>query len=115
MTAEVDADALRDAVERLHGCPAQLVRAVPVCETFAGRPAWSGVVHIFDLGGHRSADRCYAWSSRVAGSDRRRFFAVLHTPPIASPADAVRAAILEEPSPDRDGDQNSALPHLDDP
>jgi hypothetical protein len=30
MTAEVDANELRDAVERLHGCPAQLVEAVPV-------------------------------------------------------------------------------------
>ena len=109
MTAEVDANELRDAVERLHGCPAQLVEAVPVSESFEGRPVWHGVVHIFDLAGHRSADRCYAWSSRVEGSDQRRFFAVLHTPPIASPADAVRAAILQEPSPDRDGDQISTL------
>jgi hypothetical protein len=116
MTAEVDADELRDAVERLHGCPAQLVKAVPVSEVFEGRAAWYGVVHIFDLGGHRSADRCYAWSSRVEGSARRRrLFAVLHTPPIASPADAVRAAILQELSPDRNGDQISTLPHLDYP
>jgi hypothetical protein len=115
MSAEVDADELRDAVERLHGCPAQLVRAVPVAAAVAGRPAWNGVVHIFDLGGHRSADRCYAWSSRVEGSARRRLFAVLHTPPIASPADAIRAAILQEPSPDRDGDQVGRLPHLDYP
>jgi hypothetical protein len=107
MTAEVDANELRDAVERLHGCPAQLVEAVPVSECFEGRPVWQGVVHIFDLRGHRSADRCYAWSSPVEGSDKRRFFAVLHTPPIASPADAVRAAIFQEPSPDRDGDQIS--------
>ena len=54
--------------------------------------------------------------SRVEGSARRRrLFAVLHTPPIASPADAVRAAILQELSPDRNGDQISALPHLDYP
>jgi hypothetical protein len=109
MSAEVDADELRDAVERLHGCPAQLVRAVPVREAFEGRPAWDGVVHVFDLGGHRSADRCYAWSARVEGSARR------HAPPIASPADAIRAAILQEPAPDREGDQVSSLPHLDYP
>jgi len=114
MTAEIDADKLRDAVERLHGCPAQLVKAVPVAEAFEGRPAWHGVVHIFDLGGHRSADRCYAWSARIEGSDRRRVFAVLKTPSIASPADAVHAAILQETdAPDRDGDQISTLPHLD--
>jgi hypothetical protein len=105
MTAEVHANELRDVVERRQGCPAQLVEAVPVSVSFEGRPVWQGVVHIFDLRGHRSADRCYAWSSPVEGSDKRRFFAVLHTPPITSPADAVRAAI-QEPSPDRDGDQN---------
>ena len=100
MTGEVDANELRDAVERMHGCPAQLVEAVPVSEPFEGPPVWHGIVYVFALGGHRSADRCYAWSSRVEGSDKRRFFAVLHTPPIASPADAVRATIFDEPSPD---------------
>ena len=98
MTGEVDPNELRDTVERMHGCPAQLVQAVPVSESFEGRPAWYGVVYIFDLLGHRSADRCYAWSSRVEESDQRRFFAMLHTPPIVSPADAVRATILQEPS-----------------
>jgi hypothetical protein len=102
-------------VERLHGCPAQLVRATPVAEAFEGRPAWHGVVHVFDLGGHRSADRCYAWSSRIEGSDRRRVFAVLQTPSIASPADAVHAAVLQETAtPDWDGDRISTLPLLDD-
>ena len=115
MTEEVDANELRDAVERMHGCPAQLVEAVPVSESFEGRPVWHGIVYVFDLGGHRSADRCYAWSSRVEGSDGHRFFVVLQTPPIASPADAVRAAILQESSSDRDGDQISTLtaPHPD--
>jgi hypothetical protein len=99
---EVDADQLRDAVERMHGCPAQLVEAVAVAvavalaEAFEGRPVWQGVVHVFDLQGHRSADRCYAWSSSVEGSDRRRFYAVLGVPPINSAADAVRAAIVAD-------------------
>jgi hypothetical protein len=95
---EIDAHELRDAVERMHGCPAQLVETVAVSESFEGRPAWHGIVYVFDLGGHRSADRCYAWSSQVEESDRRRFFAVLHKAPITSPADAVRATILQEPS-----------------
>jgi hypothetical protein len=95
---EVDADQLRDAVERMHGCPAQLVEAVAVAlaEAFEGQPVWQGVVHVFDLQGHRSADRCYAWSSSVEGSDRRRFYAVLGVPPINSAADAVRAAIVAD-------------------
>ena len=93
MTGEVDVNELRDAVERMHGCPAQLVKAVPVSESFEGRPVWQ-VVYIFDLAGHRSADRCYAWSSGAQDTDGRRVFAVLQTPPIASPSDAVRATIL---------------------
>jgi hypothetical protein len=34
----------------------------------------------------------YAWSSPIEGSEKRRFFAVLHIPPIDSPITAVRAA-----------------------
>jgi hypothetical protein len=32
----------------------------------------------------------------MEGSDKRRFFAVLHIPPITSTQDAVRAAIVQE-------------------
>lgn len=93
---EVDADQLRSIVETQHGCPSRLVEAVAVSEAFEGRTAWKGMVHIFDLQGHRSANRCYAWSSPVEGSDRRRFYAVLGVPPINSAADAVRAAIVAD-------------------
>ena len=48
MTTEVDANELRDAVERLHGCPAQLVGGSPCVGAFEGRPLWQGVVHIFE-------------------------------------------------------------------
>ena len=40
--------------------------------------------------------QAYDWSSPIEGSDKRRFFAVLHVPPITSPVDAVRAAIVAE-------------------
>jgi hypothetical protein len=93
---EVSADQLRDAVESMHGCPAQLTEAVAVSETFKGQPVWEGVVHVFNLQGHRSADRCYAWSSPIENTDRRRFYAVLGVPPINSAADAVRAAIVAD-------------------
>ena len=59
-------------------------------------PIWEGVVHVFDLAGHPKATRAYAWSSPIEGSTKRRFFAVLHSPPIVSPLDAVRAAIVAE-------------------
>ncbi len=40
--------------------------------------------------------RAYAWSSPIEGSNKRRFYAVLHIPPIDSPLQAVRAAIVAE-------------------
>lgn len=61
-----------------------------------GESVWEGVVHVFDLEGHPQATRAYAWSSPVEGSTKRRFFAALHIPPITSPLDAVRAAIVAE-------------------
>jgi hypothetical protein len=42
------------------------------------------------------AHRAYAWSSPIEGSDKRRFFAVLHQGAIKSTIEAVRAAIVAE-------------------
>ncbi|MGC1780562.1 MAG: hypothetical protein WBB34_21715 [Xanthobacteraceae bacterium] len=57
---------------------------------------WEGVVHVFTVHGHPKARKAYAWSSPIEGSDKRRFFAVLHEGPVKSPVDAVRAAIVAE-------------------
>jgi hypothetical protein len=93
---EVSAIELKTAVEKMHRCTARLSGLAPVSESFEGKPVWEGVVHVFALEGHPTADRAYAWSSPIEGSTKRRFFAVLHAAPIASPADAVRAAIVAE-------------------
>jgi hypothetical protein len=87
---------LKEAVERMHGGAASLLQTVPVRETFEGKAVWEGVVHVFDLTGHPTASRAYAWSSPIEGSTKRRFFAVLHTDRINSPLEAVRAAIVAE-------------------
>jgi hypothetical protein len=87
---------LREAIEKMHGGTATLSQTVPVRETFEGRMVWEGVVHVFDLASHRIAARAYAWSSPIEGSTKRRFFAVLHKPPVDSPQAAVRAAIVAE-------------------
>jgi hypothetical protein len=92
----VDAAELKNAIERMHDCRAQLHEIVTVYEQFQGRPVWEGIVHVFDLEAHPTATRAYAWSSPIEGSDKRRFYAVLHVPPISSPADAVRAAIVAD-------------------
>jgi hypothetical protein len=89
-------ESLKATVEGMHGGTATFVQAVPVREEFQGEPAWEGVVHVFDLAGNASASRAYAWSSSLDESDKKRIFAVLHIPPIASPTDAVRAAIVTE-------------------
>jgi hypothetical protein len=93
---EVEAAQLRDAVQNMHGGTATLAQSVPVRETFEGQVVWEGVVHVFDLDGHPTATRAYAWSSPIEGSDKRRFFAVLHTERINSPLQAVQAAIVAE-------------------
>lgn len=93
---EVEAEQLQESVEKMHGGTATLAQSVPVRETFEGKPVWEGVVHVFDLAGHPTAARAYAWSSPIEGSTKRRFFAVLHQPPVDSPQAAVRAAIVAE-------------------
>ena len=93
---EVSNDAPRDAIRNRHGCDSTWVAAVSMTETFDGKTVWEGEVQVFDLIGYPSATRCYAWSHSVDGSEQRRFFAVLHIPPIVSPVDAVRAAIIAE-------------------
>lgn len=93
---EVDTAQLKRAVEAQHGCTAALVQSVPVTERFDGKIVWEGVVHVFKINGHPQANKAYAWSSPIEGSNKRRFFAVLHLPPIISPVDAVRAAVVQE-------------------
>ncbi len=93
---EVSDNDLRIAVEGMHHCSAHLAQSVPVKETHGLSTVWEGIVHVFDLEGHPKAKRAYAWSSPVEGSDRRKFFAVLHVPPVTSPLEAVRAAIVAE-------------------
>jgi hypothetical protein len=93
---EVEADQLKEAIERMHGGTATLAQSVPVRETFDGKPVWEGVVYVFGLVGHAAATCAYAWSSPIEGSTKRRFFAVLHTARINSPLEAVRAAIVAE-------------------
>lgn len=92
---EVSTEELRKAVEGTHGCPASFTEAVRVTETFQGQTVWDGVVHVFAVT-HPKATVCYAWSSPVEGTNKRRFYAVLGVPPVNTAQDAVRAAIVAE-------------------
>ena len=85
---------LKEAIRLLHSCEAEHVETVSVNETFQGQPVWQGEVEVFNLRGHPTARRAYAWSHET--DKGKRYVAVLELPPIDSPRAAVRAAIVEE-------------------
>ena len=87
--------ALQDAIRHMHGCEATWVESVPVTETFKGETAWNGEVQVFEIHGHPSATRAYAWSHATDGT-RRKFVAVLGVGPIQDAVAAVRASIVAE-------------------
>jgi len=87
---------LKEAVEVQHECQAVFRSIVRVREEYEGKAMWDSEVFVFDLLDHPSAKFAYGWSDPVPGSDNRRFYAVLHTGPVASPEQAVRAAIVSE-------------------
>ncbi len=95
-TSEISVEALAEVIKGLHGSRASWVESVPVKETFQGKAVWEGEIQVFDLTGHPTATRCYAWPYEVNDSGKRKFFAVLHQPPVDSPQAAVRAAIVAE-------------------
>jgi hypothetical protein len=88
---------LQDVIRRLHGVESEHVESVPVKETFQGRTVWEGIVEVFDLKGHPTAFRVYAWSHDTDDPENpKRHVAVLHSHPIKSAQDAVKAAIVQE-------------------
>lgn len=87
---------LKEAVERLCNCKASHIEDVTGIEKFGDKTVWSGVVSVFALKEHPQTDKCYAWSMPIEGSTKRRYYAVLHIPPIDSPEKAVRASIVQD-------------------
>jgi hypothetical protein len=86
---------LQDVIRRLHGVESKHVTSVPVTETFQGKTVWDGVVEVFELIGHPTALRLYAWSHDTDGP-KKRHVTVLHVSPIDSPEAAVRASIVRD-------------------
>jgi len=90
-------DELKDVIRRIHGAEASHVESVPVKETFQGKTVWEGIVEVFDLVGHPTAVRVYAWAHDTDDPNKpRRHVTVLHAHPIKSAQEAVRAAIVQE-------------------
>lgn len=93
---EAGLPALQDAIRHMHGCESTWLSSVPIVEKFEGAVVWDGEVQVFALSGHPTAKRCYAWSVSSGQQGRRRFFAVLHAPPVDGPIAAVRGAIVAD-------------------
>jgi hypothetical protein len=88
---------LKAVIRKLHGVEATHRESVPAKEVFNGRTIWDGVVEVFELHGHPTANKVYAWSHQSDDPESpRRHVTVLHTGPITSAVDAVRAAIVQE-------------------
>jgi hypothetical protein len=86
---------LANAIRKLHGVGSRHVGSVPVKETFHGETVWEGVVEVFDLIDHPKAKECYAWQYQDDDS-KTQYTAVLKLPPVKSPQDAVKAAIVAQ-------------------
>lgn len=88
---------LRKMIRQLHGCEAGHAATVPVKEVFQGQTVWEGEVEVFNLRGHPTAKRAYAWAHATGEGDKgKRYVTVLELPPVDSAQTAVRAAIADE-------------------
>ena len=84
--------ALRDAIQRIHGCASRYSHRAPVKEEFNGQTLWEGTVEVFDLAAHPVAIQCYAWGYKD-DSGKWDYVAVLKTPEVFSPRRAVQTFI----------------------
>lgn len=87
---------LKDIVERIHHCTASFIEEIAVIEKYGPNTVWKGIVHVFKIKGQPQADKCYAWYSDIPETGKRKYYAVLHIPPIDSPEKAVRASIVHD-------------------
>jgi hypothetical protein len=82
-------DELRLAIQQVHGCPSRLLECVPLPHTKYCEQVVGGAVHVFELLGHPSAAKCYAWAAPSKTSSTV-MHAVLHSEFIHSPELAVK-------------------------
>jgi len=88
---------LQDVIRRLHGVESEHIGSVPVVEKYQGKTIWEGIVEVFELKGHETAHRVYAWAHETDDPNKPiRHVTVLHQHPVKSAQDAVRIAIAQE-------------------
>lgn len=79
---------LQDAIRRVHGCDARHVTGFAVRQVSGRQILWDGMVEEFDLIGHGTAERCYAWHYSEQG--RQQSVAILKMPWVDTPQKAVQ-------------------------
>ena len=86
----------REAIRENFGCDASFVEAVPVTQRFRNELIWEGLVHVYELKSHPTAERCYAWAEMFAAFwPNQRVYTVLGTDVIDTPLKAVQANLVE--------------------
>jgi hypothetical protein len=87
------ADELRLAIQQLHGCPSRLLECVPLSGDTMEQ-VFGGTMHVFELRGHPSAIRCYAWAA-PSRTNTTVMHAVLHSEAVNSPELAIQTILRD--------------------
>ncbi len=85
---------LKHAVQQAHGCKAKHFATFDVKFGMGSHTAFEGEVEAFDLQGHPTANRCYAWAYQ--DGDEFKATTALEIPPVVSALTAVMAAVGSE-------------------
>lgn len=94
----------QNRINRLHrtitdryGCDSLHSHSVPLDLRNDPTTVWSGHVEVFDLIGHPTAARCFAWIQPIGSNACRNQVVIMPAiPPIKSPELAVQAYILRQ-------------------
>ena len=86
-----DIQQLRHVIEESECCETRYVGTVRITERDRSETVFDGVVEIFALTNHPTAQICYAWGCEEDGNLHPTV--VLKVPPVANAKDAVRMAI----------------------
>lgn len=84
---------IKKAVEQREKCMARHLHSAPVIQKHAGETVWGGVVETFDLSGHPTAKRAYAWERQKDEKGDAEYTIVLGVGAVTSPQAAVQGVI----------------------
>ena len=96
MASKADIERIQLVIAGSHGCGSIHVETAFVYAMFPGEICWKGEVEVFNLKGHPTATRAYAWSKGQGQDANGEVVTVLEVPPIISPEMAVRSYVLRD-------------------